>query len=327
MQENLISKKLNDVLLALHGGCRSQTVERFRDWALELIRPLIAFDGAQWGSGVWVDGAMHFFDSHVYRIDPDYARRLGESIHLDKGFFEVVANPGRAFARDGYENPEFRRQVLDPFGLRYALLISQQAPSIGVFDGIGLVRKPESGQFSETNRLCMETLAPHLHQARMVNQIERTNDVLDAGLRASYHSLVSSNDGLVVAAEPEATALLLREWPDWRGGRLPPILVEAIVAATANRQATGLQRRHFSARINPSATQALVRLRVPNVIDTLGRRELTVAERFATGASYKEIAQALDLSPSTVSNQLTVIYTKLGISNKSELLQLLERWR
>lgn len=56
----------------------------------------------------------------------------------------------------------------------------------------------------------------------------------------------------------------------------------------------------------------------------LSPRERQVAEAYANGASYREIAEHLFLAPSTVRTHLSTIYRKLGISSKLELLAELE---
>ncbi len=55
----------------------------------------------------------------------------------------------------------------------------------------------------------------------------------------------------------------------------------------------------------------------------LSKREFTVAEHYATGQSYKEIARELDISPATVRNHIAAIYRKLDIHNKAQLVHRL----
>lgn len=52
----------------------------------------------------------------------------------------------------------------------------------------------------------------------------------------------------------------------------------------------------------------------------LSEREFSVAERYAEGDTYKEVARKLHIAPSTVRNHLTAIYRKLEVKNKSELI-------
>lgn len=56
---------------------------------------------------------------------------------------------------------------------------------------------------------------------------------------------------------------------------------------------------------------------------TLSRRELTVAQRYASGETYREIASALHIAPATVRNHLAAIYRKLGVRNKPGLIRAL----
>ncbi|MEM7683762.1 MAG: GAF domain-containing protein [Pseudomonadota bacterium] len=58
--------------------------------------------------------------------------------------------------------------------------------------------------------------------------------------------------------------------------------------------------------------------------DLLSKRELEVATAYAAGASNKEIARDLGLSPTTVRSHLRTVYSKLGVTSKIELAQTLD---
>jgi DNA-binding CsgD family transcriptional regulator len=51
---------------------------------------------------------------------------------------------------------------------------------------------------------------------------------------------------------------------------------------------------------------------------------LAVAREFASGKTYKEIARLLGTSPATVRTQIQVVYTKLGVRTKVELITQVE---
>jgi TolB-like protein len=63
---------------------------------------------------------------------------------------------------------------------------------------------------------------------------------------------------------------------------------------------------------------------VPN-LNVLSQRELQVAQAYALGASYRQIASRLCIAPSTVRAHLRTIYRKLGVSSKVGLLRMLEQ--
>ena len=57
--------------------------------------------------------------------------------------------------------------------------------------------------------------------------------------------------------------------------------------------------------------------------ETLSKREQEVADVYAAGKSYKEIARELGLSPTTIRTHLRTVYSKLGVTSKIELSQFL----
>ncbi len=57
--------------------------------------------------------------------------------------------------------------------------------------------------------------------------------------------------------------------------------------------------------------------------EALSNREREVAEAYAEGQSYKEIARSLNLSPATVRTHLRTVYRKLEVTSKLELVQAL----
>lgn len=56
----------------------------------------------------------------------------------------------------------------------------------------------------------------------------------------------------------------------------------------------------------------------------LSSRERQIADSYASGASYQEIAETLCIAPSTVRTHLTAIYRKLEVSSKIELVTRLK---
>lgn len=63
---------------------------------------------------------------------------------------------------------------------------------------------------------------------------------------------------------------------------------------------------------------------MPN-LNALSQRELQIAQAYALGASYRQIASRLCIAPSTVRAHLRTIYRKLGVSSKVGLLRMLEQ--
>lgn len=67
------------------------------------------------------------------------------------------------------------------------------------------------------------------------------------------------------------------------------------------------------------ATGETARKREPSAVDELTPQELRVARLVAAGASNRDVAAQLFLSPRTVEYHLAKVFTKLGVSSRVEL--------
>jgi DNA-binding NarL/FixJ family response regulator len=72
------------------------------------------------------------------------------------------------------------------------------------------------------------------------------------------------------------------------------------------------------------AKKIMSELSVKNPLSSLTPREKVIAQLAAQGNNSKKIASQLAISVKTVSNQLTVIYSKLGIKNQIGLILLIK---
>jgi DNA-binding CsgD family transcriptional regulator len=73
------------------------------------------------------------------------------------------------------------------------------------------------------------------------------------------------------------------------------------------------------ARAELEATGITARKRDPSTLDTLTPQELRIAKLVAAGASNRDVAAQLFLSPKTVEYHLRKVYLKLGVSSRVEL--------
>ena len=103
---------------------------------------------------------------------------------------------------------------------------------------------------------------------------------------------------IVAAIEAGALGYLLKD--------APPEQVQAAVLATARGERT----------LSPEITAALMeRMQRPAI--SLSAREMELLKLLATGATNKELAEALFISQATVKTHLVHIYTKLGVDNRT----------
>lgn len=126
------------------------------------------------------------------------------------------------------------------------------------------------------------------------------------GIRVVALTVANEDDDIAAAIGAGACAFLGKDSP-----------VEDVVAAI-RAAASG------SAWLSPRAAEAVLgRLRhnVPeatpsSALDQLSVRELEVLKLIARGLENSEIAETLDISPSTAKNHVSSILTKLGLPNR-----------
>lgn len=113
------------------------------------------------------------------------------------------------------------------------------------------------------------------------------------------------------------------EWPDWRG----PLLPDAVRRLLLGRDADRFVGRSITLSVRHGHDVSLLQVRQRAAADEVRPREREVAELCASGASYREIAQALDIAPSTARNHIAAVHRRLGVGRNSAIAALLSEAR
>ncbi|WP_417248291.1 helix-turn-helix transcriptional regulator [Celeribacter sp.] len=187
----------------------------------------------------------------------------------------------------------------------------------GYVSFVGLCAEGRPLVFSDAERTLKQMLMPHLSQAL------RMNRELWAGRAVREHDAVVLVDGggWILTVQGPFRDLAEREW-----GKQPVQLPALIMDALKNGERW--IGKTLEMGMLPLGTNFLVHLSEHHApLAALSAREREVAQMFASGQTYKQVARALGTSPYTVRNQITRIYEKLEISNKAELAQALARKR
>ncbi|MGJ9419680.1 LuxR C-terminal-related transcriptional regulator [Massilia sp. CMS3.1] len=300
----------------------------------ELLRRFkhdLAFESAMIGDvGVFGDRlvptGIYLNNTPTERIS-DRQRTLGEEIILVNGSVQsrdpalsaTFRNRGRSVATD------IAQAIDDPKVLAYCRRY-ETAHSLtyvsdrllgGRLTAISFWRTQRRQAFRGTAERLANLVLPHLIQARQIN-----TRLHSARLHMQTTvTLLSSREGRLYYAADEAIALMQEEWPEWS----PPFLPGPLMAAFRSRSTMDYagQRVYMRAKVEHAVlTVSLTR-------QTGSSNGLTAAERrcavlAAQGLQYKEIANRLLVSPSTVRNQLSSVYRKLNVRNKTGLAHVLD---
>lgn len=237
---------------------------------------------------------------------------------MEQDFFRLAmtAHPGTTFnLSDLTTHARFVRTPLyQNVGKRYKIewslgtLLVEPVSSLQEF--LTLWRHDPKRPFSETERLTKELLMPHIAEAHRASRLREVTD--DPGSRRICWA-VADERGFLREANPGFIQCLREHWPDWQGSKLPDVLCKAL------HDVTPLKIGHKKLSVVLKEPYRFMQVMASTALDGLSPREREVAERYAQGETYAEIAIALSLSPATVRNHIAHCYRKLAVNNKAEL--------
>ncbi|MBS0611912.1 MAG: helix-turn-helix transcriptional regulator [Proteobacteria bacterium] len=308
---------LGALLLDLYRFARELPLVDFQERVLERLAEALPFDSAWWGMSA-LDRELH--SSFPFRVPQDFVDHLcgirGQDLMAD----ELMGNPGVSLNFDYaalHATPVFTAFV-DRFDTRQALSTLLMNPDLNLTTFLSLYRRgPGSQPFSEAERQLKQMVMPHLWAAWSSNWIAQLAAAKAHSVSDRVSLAVADQKGLLHAAEPRFSELMQMEWPRWSGPELPTEL-------RADLRLEGPRERHvLTTQLIPVRGLYLVEVRRRSALDRLTARERLIAEHFGSGKSYKEIAASLTVAPATVRAHLRAIYSKLKISDKTELAALL----
>lgn len=313
--------RLSETLLRLGRLAREVPAPEFLGQAVETIRELISFPRGWWGLGTDTGkgNIPSIHQSEYIGLPDEFAAEWRKIATIDGYADDIRQHIGQVQRYVDCGNTDLPPAIVD-FDQRYDLChtmgvaLDDAATGHGFF--IVLYRGKDGLAFSDEDALLF------LHLMRHIIQLWHYS-LQDALAIASNQNLTNAalvrSDGRVLYAGPRICELLYSEWPEWDGICLPGEVVKRFASLPNKLRLT-------SGVIDLSAREEyiwLVRVGAGAEMgaDTprLSPRERRVAELFASGHSYKEIARLLGLTPATVRTYLRDAYLRLGVRNKIQL--------
>jgi DNA-binding CsgD family transcriptional regulator len=148
---------------------------------------------------------------------------------------------------------------------------------------------------------------------------DRTRALLDPAHAEAFFTAALANAAALPTMTRARTELLFGEWLR-RERRRQDARTHLRTAAELFRQlGTPLWEERATAELR--ATGETTRKRDPSTIDELTPQELQIAGLVAEGKTNREIATQLFLSPRTIDYHLRKVFSKLGISSRTELVR------
>ncbi|KPW35777.1 Regulatory protein, LuxR [Pseudomonas coronafaciens pv. atropurpurea] len=307
---------LNTVILELQTGVRSASISTFHQQALAQVNTLVSFDKAWWGRSAWRDNWPVEHSSFLLSLSPDYPAEweklktedasLGK-MHMNRGICEVI----HCVAPDA---PAALAGLGRRYDLSFALGIVLTDPHTQLGVHLTLFRSEGGEPFSPLEKRLVEWLMPHLIAAEQASYLRTLVTLRETqGACDETAMAVSDRYGVLLSMEPAFSSMLNPEWPDRPSNRLPGQVCPEKGYLSQNLQITA----------QPIDDLVLLTARRRSTLELLSQRELQVAQGFAVGQTYKEVARTIGVSPCTVRHHLRKIYNKLGVTRKAQITQLL----
>ncbi len=284
---------LSHAVLQLHRGSREWPSASFTSRACELLATVVAFDACLWGS--------------VAADAPAGSAPALHSLHT-QGLSEHAL--ALCLAGDG-QPPVLQATQIEPLAARRVIL--------------QLWRHADAAPPLPGDDQALQFLMPHLVEAQRENRLSRAHAGDEQTPARRSHALCDA-DGLLQQVDEQGLALLRTEWPRWSTTRLPEPLAEAAALAMATNgddapvAAAPFHGRQITVLMARSGGLLLLAVRRRAAVDRLSARQRDIALLYADGHTGPQIASQLGLAPSTVNNHLGVVFKKLAVSNKVQLL-------
>ncbi len=311
-------ERMSSMLLRLYAISLDRSAPDFLSSALGEFRRLLPFDSAWWGLFTACEGRFAIQASYVEGL-PYEMDRLWLSIQEEDVIgHAVLAQPGRtlSFAPAMVERTPGSRWLARRTGFRHVLCTQMHNPITDQHAFLALSRHDDA-RFTPAERRFKEIFMQHLGASATINQATYLGHLRDGRDEPDRAAAVLDRAGNVHVQDARFARLVRQEWPNWRGPSVPEPLRRCL---EGEKQV--FQGERIGAAASSLGALVLVEVKPRSPLDDLTPRERAVAEAFAKGESYKEIARSLRMAPATVRHHLRSIYVKLNVSSKAQIVQV-----
>jgi DNA-binding CsgD family transcriptional regulator len=318
-------QELCKFLLQLHGAARDVPFVAFQEQALLLLKSLVPFDAARWGTTRHDLRGADFHAPYLYNESPEAMDEYNTYRESDRAGRWCLMHLGTV---GNFQLPELfandHAAGLWHYAQRYrhmhALIVGCKSGDDGLFQAISLYRAYANRPFDETQRMLLEIIFPHLTEALQTSLTFHLERIRPRG-SSIWALAICDKAGDFRLADAHFRELLHEEWPNLQTRCLPLPLIKLLNPNAPSRY----QGRATVFLIEVLQSTVFVRARARLPVDALSQREREVAELVIAGLTHKEIARSLTLAPATVRNHLQAIHDRAGVHNNAELAEQLRR--
>ncbi|GGC49175.1 helix-turn-helix transcriptional regulator [Chelatococcus reniformis] len=294
----------DEALLALHAQADMALSNVFLDDAIGRLSLSLGFDAA-WLGHASFDGAglPLLLGEYRHKLPKGFAQEWRRIRDLDPLAAEFARQHDHAVAQFGEETPAALRRLLDRHGISAAASVTTSGLVRDGFLFLSLYRGGAGAAFTAGDvgqaRLFLRHLAVALRNRLAAN-------AWGAGPSTATLTL----DGRLEHVSGAFLKRLADAGIDVPGGRLPARLTQMLVA----RGRYGDDQIRL--RLRELFGLGLLEIDEAERPRPLTPRERQVAQAYARGLSFRDIARALGVSPHTARNHIRAVFGKLRVTSK-----------
>ena len=321
---------MNELLLNLYALSQERHIESFQEAALELIKPIVRFDAAVWGSGLVKIGGIDIHTFHLHQKTPDMVKAYDDVKHLDSSSAGMLSQQRltRAFHAPSFFKAKEKNAIRD-FMRRYKqpnfMLSTEYDVQANYLNWVTLYRSDADAQCTDNDVNLLALIAPHLLQALTFNRTAHQKKIGEIQLtNASAGIAIADVRGVVLSSNPQFTLEVLGSPDAFLPGRYR--LSTEILSQLLSGSKYFIWRK-LVMQCKAEAGLFFIKVRDVQKIDLLTKREKQIAELVAKGYTHKEIATTLYRAPATIRNTIQTIHAKLEVNGIAELVEALRTAR
>ena len=302
----------------IYQECLAVSGNRFRSWALGLLREVVDFDSAIWCKGEIETGALRSVTTTL--LPGNYSAAFDRMRKHNPVYAKAWEHQGALFDladmhcnNRAREDSQIVQRLLEPAGIFHQCGIMHTEGSPGFFTYMEFYKTKKKRCFSPLEKNQLATLSYHLTGAAThAFFVNAAHPTADHWKRATG---LCDEHGYLFECQVALVRLLKHHYPQWEQQKLP---FEVPMPRKAGVTVVG----GLNVYIARQGDLFLLRVWERNPLDALTTRELEVAVSVAHGLTFKAIGKNLNLSESTIANHMYRAYPKLGISSRLQLAEL-----
>lgn len=324
------------LIIELYRAAQEMPVDEFREFSMGLLKSLVPFDSAIYGSGPLMQEGIRVQEVHLHNKPLEQLADYSAINHADPILRTARANPGRTirFHPPTLFSGKEKRSLFD-YARRYehgnglsTIHINQDSNHAQIF---GMYRADQDRHFLKQDSWMVEQVIPHLLEAIKINQALAVHRTVKDADRSTV--AIASPNGALHFCGAGFRKLLNMEWAEWEGAILPRPLMDGLARAGQDGFCTSTIRVTAKCAgeilfLKASRVSALVPCTTicPELLQNahgLTPAEARVAIVLLEGDSAKAVANYLGVSFNTVRSQIKEIYAKLGVDSRARFVKLM----